>query len=173
MIYWIFDMDQTLYNCNNRPFNYNLLKKDNELINLINKLNGRKILFTNASHIHTNIVLKILGLTSSFDLIVDRDTLGSLKPDLLAFAKLIQWCSITENDTCYFFEDTISNLIMGSLLGWQSVLISPNEENSLNKPLDITLYDKTNNMPVRKRILLNYTFKNIKTALTHFHSRMV
>ena len=62
---------------------------------------------------------------------------------------------------------------MGSLLGWQSVLISPNDDNSLNKSLDITLYDKRNNIPVQKRILINYTFKNIKTALNHFHSRLL
>lgn len=173
MIYWIFDMDHTLYNCNNQPFNYNLLKKDNELINLINKLNGRKILFTNAAHIHTNMVLKKLGLSSSFDLIVDRDTLGVLKPNVAAFIKLIHWCSITEKDTCYFFEDTIQNLIMGSLLGWQSVLISPTDDNSLNKPIDVTLFDKKTNSPVKKRILVNYTFKNIKMALNHFHSRLL
>jgi FMN phosphatase YigB (HAD superfamily) len=172
MIYWIFDMDETLYNFEKGKFSYDQLKKDNELIYLINKLNGRKILFTNASHQHTNIVLDKLGLVSSFDLILDRDTLGVLKPHPLAFIKLIKWCSITERDTCYFFEDTINNLIMGNIIGWQSVLINPKANNEINKKMDFIFLDKNKNIPIKKTIAVNYVFKNIKTALKHFHSRI-
>ncbi len=169
MIYWIFDMDDTLYDSNGN-FSYNMLKQDNELIGLIKKLKGRKILFTNASHQHTNLVLHKLGLVSSFDLIVDRNLLGVLKPSPIAFLKIIKWCSITPNDTCYFFEDSLRNLIVGHALGWQTIFINPGEFNAQNKYIDIII--NQNGLKVKKRATINYTFKNIKLALKHFTSRM-
>jgi FMN phosphatase YigB (HAD superfamily) len=171
MIYWIFDMDETLYNSNG-SFSYDKLEPDTELINLINRLNGRKILFTNAAHHHTNIVLSKMGLVSSFDLILDRDILGVLKPHPIAYMKLTKWCSINKNDTCYFFEDTINNLIMGNTIGWQSILINPNIANSQNRLIEFTMFDKTNNRQVKKQTNINYTFNNIKNALKHFHTRL-
>ncbi len=165
-------MDETLYNFEKGKFSYDLLKKDNELIYLINKLNGRKILFTNASHQHTNMVLGKLGLVSSFDLILDRDIVGYLKPHPMAYIKLVKWCSITEKDTCYFFEDTLNNLVTGNMIGWQSILINPKGFNGINKTFDIVFFDKNKNIPIKKQININYLFKNIKTALKHFHSRM-
>jgi len=170
MIYWIFDMDETLYNMDNK-FSYDLLKPDAELIHLINKLNGRKILFTNASHQHTNIVLAKLGLVSSFDLILDRDIMGVLKPNPMAFLKLIKWCSINKNDSCFFFEDNINNLIIGNTLGWQSILINPKDFNNRNNKV-IEFIITENNTQTKKRTTINYTFKNIKQALKYFHSRL-
>ncbi len=171
MIYWIFDMDETLYNSGGM-FSYDKLQHDQELINLINRLNGRKILFTNAAHQHTNIVLGKMGLVSSFDLILDRNILGILKPHPLAYLKLIKWCSINKNDTCYFFEDTINNLIVGNSIGWQSIFINPNIANSQNKLVEFIMIDKSNNNRVKKQTTINYTFNNIKNALKHFHTRL-
>lgn len=164
-------MDETLYNSNGK-FSYDKLELDTELINLINRLSGRKILFTNAAHQHTNIVLSKMGLVSSFDLILDRDILGVLKPHPLAYMKLTKWCSINKNDTCYFFEDTINNLIMGNTIGWQSILINPNITNTQNRLIEFTMIDKNNNRQVKKQTNINYTFNNIKTALRHFHTRL-
>jgi FMN phosphatase YigB (HAD superfamily) len=171
MIYWIFDMDGTLYNLNDN-FSYDKLHRDNELINLINRLNGRKILFTNATHQHTNIVLNKLGLVSSFDLILDRNIVGVLKPNPMAYIKLIKWCSINKNDTCYFFEDTLNNLITGNTFGWQSILVNPNIQNSQNKLVEFTFIDPNTRRPVKKQTIINYTFNNVKNALKHFHNRL-
>ena len=164
-------MDETLYNSGAQKFSYGNLAKDTELISLINKLNGRKILFTNASHMHTNVVLDRLGLVSSFDLILDRDTVGILKPHPNAFLKLIKWCSITKNDTCYFFEDTINNLIIGNTLGWQSIYINSSQKVSMNNVIDVYVLDSYNNK-VKKKTNINYTFNDIKTALKHFVNRL-
>ena len=162
-------MDGTLYDYN-EGFSYNMLKQDNELLSLIKKLKGRKILFTNACHQHTNLVLYKLGLVSAFDLIVDRDLLGIKKPHLPAFFKIIKWCSITPNDTCYFFEDTLQNLVVSHALGWQTIFINPGQFNSHNKYVDYSV--KKNGVRVKKRAVINYTFKNIKLALKHFTSRI-
>ncbi len=174
MIYWIFDMDETLYRANGK-FSYNSLKADQELFNLIKKLNGLKILFTNGTHQHTNIVLKNLGLVSTFDLILDRNILQGLKPNPQVFYKLVKWCSITPNDKCFFFEDSVHNLIVGYSLGWQTILIDDNHNpnnhnNSLNKVLEIDVSENGN--IVKKYATIHYTFKNIKDALRHFLARM-
>jgi HAD superfamily hydrolase (TIGR01509 family) len=158
-------MDETLYQMNNN-FDYNNLKRNDELILLIKKLNGTKILFTNASHHHTNIVLQKLGLVSSFDLILDRNILKGLKPSPEVFFKLIKWCSITQNDTCYFFEDSIQNLIVGSSLGWKTILIIPQSDNSTNKVINLNFMN--NGKIVERKAVINYSFKNINEALRYF-----
>ena len=179
MIYWIFDMDETLYQSKGK-FNYNSLRPSIELISLMKKLNGLKILFTNGTHQHANIVLDKIGLVSCFDLILDRNILNVMKPNPEAFLKLIKWCSITPNDTCYYFEDSITNLIIGSSLGWQTILINPynnfnnnnntNDNNNNNKIITFDFIEK--GKKVKKRATINYTFNNINNALKHFTSRI-
>jgi len=171
MIYWIFDMDETLYQSKGK-FNYNSLRPDIELISLMKKLNGLKILFTNGTHQHANIVLDKIGLVSCFDLILDRNILNILKPNPEAFLKLIKWCSITPNDTCYYFEDSITNLIIGSSLGWQTILINPLNNNNSNSNQLITFDFITKGKKVKKNATINYTFNNINNALKHFTSRI-
>jgi putative hydrolase of the HAD superfamily len=178
MIYWIFDMDETLYQSNGK-FNYNFLKPNNELISLIKKLNGLKILFTNGTHQHANIVLDKMCLVSCFDLILDRNILNVLKPNPHAFLKLIKWCSITKNDTCYYFEDSIPNLIVGSSLGWQTILINPSnnsdnnsDDNPFNNNKIITFDFIENGKKVKKKATINYTFNNINNALKYLISKI-
>ena len=166
MIYWIFDMDDTLYQIKGNFTNYDEIKPNNELVGLIKKLSGLKILFTNAGHHHTNIILSKLGLVSSFDLILDRDILGGLKPSPLVFLKLIKWCSITSQDTCYFFEDSFQNLVVGSSLGWKTILID--KENKLHINNKVNTYfniDISDNNSIQKKIVINYAFQNITDAL--------
>ena len=165
-------MDETLYQSKGK-FNYNSLKPDIELISLMKKLNGLKILFTNGTHHHANVVLDKIGLVSCFDLILDRNILNVLKPNPEAFLKLIKWCSITPNDTCYYFEDSITNLIIGSSLGWQTILINPlNNQNNQNNNQLITFDFIEKGKKVKKRATINYTFNNINNALKHFISRI-
>jgi hypothetical protein len=94
-----------------------------------------------------------------------------MKPSPLAFMKLIKWCSITQKDTCYFFEDSIYNLIVGSSLGWQTIFINPNKNSSTNNRIELdTIND--NGQKVRKIVNINYSFKNINEALQHFVCRL-
>ncbi len=167
MIYWIFDMDDTLYQRNGNPFSYNMLKRDNELIYLLKKLDGIKILLTNGTHNHTNLVLEKMDLTSSFDLILDRDILEGRKEDPRVYAKVINWCQITSNDTCIYFEDLLSNLATASNLGWILVHIEPNNIVAKNVKIDfkIQYYDQRIH---NTSMTVNFTFKNIKSALRHF-----
>ena len=169
MIYWIFDMDNTLYqrDDNNTGLVYNSLKRDSELIYLLKKLDGMKILLTDGTHHHTNLVLDKMDLTSSFDLILDRNILDIRKPDPFVFYKVQKWCSIGLNDTCIYFEDQLANLVASSNFGWILVYIHPNNNVDKNVKINfnITFYDKK---PQKTSANINYTFKNIKSALKHF-----
>lgn len=169
MIYWIFDMDDTIYKLKGQ-FQYGLLKPDQELNSIISKLPGMKVLFTNGTHNHTQTVLKAMNLHSGFDLILDRDTLQTVKPDPKAFKMLIRLCSIQKSDTCYYFEDSIYNLIVGYSLGWQTILIG-NSQKKFNDKL-ISVIIKQNGISVKKSATINYSFQNIKLALKHFINRL-
>jgi HAD superfamily hydrolase (TIGR01509 family) len=172
MIYWIFDMDDTLYQRDGNSFSYNMLKRDNELIYLLKKLEGIKILLTNGTHLHTNLVLDKMDLTSVFDLILDRNILGAMKPDPIVFYKVQKWCSIDLNDTCIFFEDSLANLVASSNFGWTLVHINPNNNIAKNVEIkfNITYYDGKVHQTSAN---LNFTFKNIKSALRHFINKTV
>jgi FMN phosphatase YigB (HAD superfamily) len=97
MIYWIFDMDNTLYQRdeNNTGLVYNSLKRDSELIYLLKKLEGMKILLTDGTHQHTNLVLDKMDLTSSFDLILDRNILDITNP--ISGSNVLDLAVILEN----------------------------------------------------------------------------
>jgi FMN phosphatase YigB (HAD superfamily) len=173
MIYWIFDMDDTLYQRGGKTFTYDMLKRDNELIYLLKKLEGRKILLTNGTHQHTNIVLEKMDLTSVFDLILDRNILGALKPDPQVFYKVTKWCSIGVNDTCIYFEDILQNLVVASqAYGWILVHIDHNSPQTINRQLSFTIENFEGKRKASQAII-NYSFKNIKSALRHFVNKTI
>uniref|UniRef100_A0A6C0E8Y8 Haloacid dehalogenase-like hydrolase n=1 Tax=viral metagenome TaxID=1070528 RepID=A0A6C0E8Y8_9ZZZZ len=169
MIFWIFDMDDTIYRLDGK-FDYNRLEEDPELSETIKKLPGMKVLFTNGTHMHTINVLKAMKLNSVFDLILDRDVLGTVKPDPKAFQILIKLCSIKKNDVCYYFEDSVYNLIVGYSLGWQTILIGDNNPDFTDKLLSVII--KQNGISVQKSATINYSFKNIRNAINHFINRL-
>lgn len=169
MIYWIFDMDDTIYRLKGE-FKYQKLKPDPELGSIISMLPGMKVLFTNGTNGHTRTVLKSMELNSVFDLILDRNTLGTVKPDPEAFKILIRLCSIKKDDTCYYFEDSIYNLIIGYSLGWQTILIGDHTPDFNDKLLKVVI--RQNGILVKKSATINYSFRNIKLALMHFIKRL-
>jgi FMN phosphatase YigB (HAD superfamily) len=169
MIFWIFDMDDTIYKLDGK-FDYQKLEEDQELSKTIRKLPGMKVLFTNGTHLHTISVLRAMKLNSVFDLILDRDVLKTVKPDPKAFQILIGLCSIKKNDVCYYFEDSIYNLIVGYSLGWQTILIGDSNPDFSNKLISVII--KQNGISVQKSATINYSFKNIQSALNHFMNRL-
>jgi putative hydrolase of the HAD superfamily len=152
MLFWIFDLDNTLYQLkDNYSFNYNFIKKDYHLRYLLEKLPCKKDIFTNANHSHTNNTLKLLGLENIFGKIYSRDNIRALKPDILAFTTLTKLNNIKSSDKVVFFEDTIENLITAKSFGWITVLIS------------------------KKKVLLDeidFWFPNINMALEYFNNHI-
>ena len=108
------------------------LKKNDRLISKIRILEGKKIIFTNATSKHAKKILKILELEDDFDQIIDIKDLGYIpKPDKRSYKKLIECLNLTKEnlDKTIFFEDTVKNLIPAKELGITTVWM----KNSINE----------------------------------------
>ena len=108
------------------------LEKNDQLISKIRILEGKKIIFTNATSKHAKKILKILELEHDFDQIIDIKDLEYIpKPDKRSYKKLLECLNLNKEnlDKTIFFEDTIKNLIPAKELGITTVWM----KNSINE----------------------------------------
>ena len=108
------------------------LKKNDQLISKIRILEGKKIIFTNATSKHAKKILKILELEHDFDKIIDIKDLEYIpKPDKRSYKKLLECLNLNKEnlDKTIFFEDTVKNLIPAKELGITTVWM----KNSINE----------------------------------------
>ena len=108
------------------------LKKNDQLISKIRTLEGKKIIFTNATSKHAKKILKILELEHDFDQIIDIKDLEYIpKPDKRSYKKLLECLNLNKEnlDKTIFFEDTVKNLIPAKELGITTVWM----KNSINE----------------------------------------
>ena len=153
MLYWIFDLDLTLYQLpQGVEFNYKHLNNDSQLGYLLSMLPCSKKIFTNGTYNHGLVCLDRLGLEGKFDKITARDTINDLKPNISAFKSFMKLNKIKLNDKCVFFDDQVDNLVASKKLGWITVFISP--ENVVNESFD-------------------FKFNNIHIALNYFLSKIM
>ena len=154
MLYWIFDLDLTLYQLPyGRQFSYSLLKNDSQLRYLLRKLPSHKLLFTNGTTFHADKCIKLLNLKNCFGNVIARDSIMDLKPNTTAYQKFDVINNISEEDKCVFFEDSIDNLIVAKDRGWITVLINPNIKNNVHESID-------------------FYFPNIYIALNFFNTKI-
>ena len=107
--------------------NLDFLKKDEFLGNQINKLNGKKIIFTNGSKEHALNVTKRIGIDKLFDGIFDIvESDFYPKPSMEPYKKIIENYNI-EPEYCIFFEDIARNLKPAHELGMKTVWIKNDE----------------------------------------------
>ena len=105
----------------------NFLKKDAILENQINRLNGKKIIFTNGSRAHAANVTKRIGIDKLFDGVFDIvDSDFYPKPSIEPYKKIIENYNI-EPEYCIFFEDIARNLKPAHELGMKTVWIKNKE----------------------------------------------
>jgi len=108
------------------------LEKNDQLISKIRLLEGKKIIFTNATLNHAKKILKILELEHDFDQIIDIKDLDYIpKPDKRSYKKLLECLNLNKEnlDKTIFFEDTVKNLIPAKELGITTVWM----KNSINE----------------------------------------
>ena len=152
MLYWIFDLDYTLYDIPMEiSFNYNLLDKDFQLNYLLGKLPCKKYIFTNGTFNHGIICLNKMDIVNNFEQIIARDTINDLKPNFSSFRQFKNLTNIKEKDKCVFFEDSVENLIQAKNFGWITVLIT--KKNVIDENID-------------------FQFPNIHVALNYFLSKI-
>jgi len=102
----------------------------------LDRLPGRKFVFTNGARCHADRVLARIGITDRFDgvfAIEDMDLVP--KPAPAAFRRLLTTFDI-DPATAVFFEDTPKNLEPGKALGMRTVLIGDGHGRPLGPHID-------------------------------------
>ena len=122
------------------------LKKDQMLSEELNKLDGKKIIFTNGSRKHALNVTKRIGIDQYFDDIFDIvDCEFVPKPAIQPYKKLVEKHNI-DPKLCGFVEDIARNLKPAYEMGMKTVWIE-NDEPWAKKFSDGDFIDfKTNNL---------------------------
>ena len=101
------------------------IKLNEELI----KLNGKKIIYTNANLEHANNVLSRLNLENMFDEIFDIKLANYIpKPEIQPYKEVIEKYNLKPNQTA-MFDDIAKNLVPAKKCGFTSIWIDIGEEN--------------------------------------------
>ena len=143
---FIFDIDDTLLPTSKLPFLQNInnlyqsalnpitrnnaslnlaelyqqnISYDVKLVSLLDKLNGKKYIITNASRVHAILSLKNQGILDKFNGIIDANSVSSLKPNIEPYFKSLQMLSPEDRfQNIIFMDDIIQNLLIPKKLGW-------------------------------------------------------
>ncbi len=104
---------------------HSVLVVDSELRELIERLPGQRIVFTNGGGGHPERVLESLGLASCFDGIFDIEAAHlAPKPQRESYDRLVNRFSIDPKQSI-LIEDTLRNLEPAHALGFTTALIGP------------------------------------------------
>lgn len=99
------------------------LAHDADLLAALERLPGRRLIFTNADDIHAERVLKHLGLDHLFEDVFHIESFGFRpKPDPAAFDAMLAAHGMAPDATA-FFEDSERNLAPAAALGMTTVLV--------------------------------------------------
>ena len=103
---------------------FSVLTKDSKLLNALNKLPGRKLVYTNGTVPYACEVLKYRGLLDAFDEIYGIEDADYVpKPFTRAFEIIFLKASIVHNRSV-MFEDEVRNLEVPFKLGLKTILVS-------------------------------------------------
>lgn len=101
-----------------------MLVADMGLHQMLRRLPGRKIIFTNSPLQYANSVLKLLGIARAFDAVYSIESVRfKPKPDPAGFRLLLRAERLRPSETI-LVEDTLSNLRTARSLGMRTVWIS-------------------------------------------------
>lgn len=133
---YIFDLDLTLYSENDYKDSddqdeyYSSFKPKYLLGDLLKLIKGDKFILTNANIPHAKDVLAKLRLQNIFKDIIASDIAGDeYKPDPSIYHIANHEFKIKNNDTVFFFEDSLDNIIAGKkIYNWKGILIDPNKK---------------------------------------------
>jgi len=124
----------------------NFLKKDLKLAQQLEKLDGKKIIFTNGSRKHAINITQRIGVDQYFDSIFDIvDSEFIPKPAIEPYKKLVKKHKI-DPKLCVFIEDIARNLKPAYEMGMKTIWIE-NDEPWAKKYSDSNFINyKTNNL---------------------------
>jgi len=114
---------------NVHDIDFSVLTKDINLLDALNNLAGRKLIYTNGTVPYAKEVLKYIGLIDVFDEIYGiEDAAYVPKPFPEAFKIIFSKASIVHNRSA-MFEDEVRNLEVPSKLGLKTILVSDVQSN--------------------------------------------
>jgi putative hydrolase of the HAD superfamily len=101
-----------------------LLSPEPALRELLSRLPGRKVIFTNAPRFHAEQVLRLLALRDAFDEVVTLEDLAYRpKPDPHAYHAVTRRLGV-EGAECVFVDDTRQNLLPARRAGMRTVWVA-------------------------------------------------
>ncbi|MDW7711048.1 MAG: pyrimidine 5'-nucleotidase [Deferrisomatales bacterium] len=101
------------------------LAPDPVLAEVLGRLPGRKVVFTNGSESHARAVLGLLGVEAAVEAVFDIAFMGYVpKPDPRGYRRLLEALD-TEAAACWMVDDLVENLDTGRSLGMTTVLVGP------------------------------------------------
>ncbi len=107
---------------------YSAVQPDHRLDAALERLPGRKLIFTNGSLAHTERVLQRLGVTRHFVGVFDIVAAGYWpKPEISAYEGLISAHAV-EPERAALIEDLPRNLVPAAALGMTTVLVKADSE---------------------------------------------
>jgi putative hydrolase of the HAD superfamily len=101
-----------------------LLAPDADLRAVLERLSGRKLVFTNASRVHAEKVLDRLGLGGVFEAVVAlEDRAYAAKPEPASYSALLARFKL-EGERCTMIDDALKNLAAAKTFGMRTVWVS-------------------------------------------------
>ena len=103
-----------------------IIVEDPALRQALLEISQEKWIFTNASRIHAEQILRLVGIRDLFMEIIDvLDTDPYCKPDSLAFSIALEKAGNPDPTRCLFIDDRVPNLDAAKALGMYTVQVDP------------------------------------------------
>jgi len=97
---------------------------DQPLVDLLNALPQRKVIFTNCREKEAIKIMELLGIDDCFEAVYGSDFMGNTcKPQKESFEALFHAMNV-KPEQIVFFEDSVKNLLTAQSLGMQCVLVN-------------------------------------------------
>jgi len=124
------------------------LAPDADLIAAVERLPGRRAIFTNGCRHHAGRILEKIGAAHLFDEIWDIRTLEFVpKPDPAAYGRLVAAAGLAPHQTA-MFDDIAQNLVAAGALGMTTVWLNTGLDFSSGGPQAIEApHHETRNLP--------------------------
>jgi pyrimidine 5'-nucleotidase len=102
----------------------NYIQSDPALQKMLSLIQQRKIIFTNSDSSHAARVLKILGVESHIEKILDIVALDfTNKPKPQAYVRAMEIANIDQPGSILFLDDRVDNLLPAAAIGMKTVLV--------------------------------------------------
>ena len=119
------DPDHFLWHTHQFPALERMVLRERGLRSALQRLRGRKIVYSNAPAFYAEAVLGLLGIADLFDMVFSIEGAGYRpKPDAQGFYRLLRARRLSPR-RCVMVEDSLANLKTAKRLGMKTVLIGP------------------------------------------------